>query len=260
MIPEEINKELKLPDSKFRLGSFSTPIIEETIEEAISFSSGEKDFKEKTILYHFNNIEIAAEKPGKEVFEDNIRYKNGILDNNPNDMTPSIYIDNKRVPENLTFSDIFRIFEGFMKEENSDLLEVLASVMFRQAFMLDHKKIDGNWRLDIPIASMQYLEEGKPQIKYLEEGKPQIEGIPIKAFLYLLEVLALNESVKYFTLGHEIKTGVGRRNNLLTCCHLIAVLLQKTSLWKFAGSLSRPPSGVAPLAQKNGREFFSPLA
>ena len=118
------------------------------------------------------------------------------------------------------------------------LLEVLASVMFRQAFMVDHKKIDGNWRLDIPIASMQYLEE----------GKPKNEGIPIKAFLYLLEVLALNESVKYFTLGHEIKTGVGRRNNLLTCCHLIAVLLQKTSLWKFAGSLSRPPSGVAPLA------------
>mgnify|MGYP001267124417 CR=1 FL=1 len=250
MIPEEVNKELKLPDTKLRLGPFSTSIIEETIKEAISFSSGERNLKQKTTLYHFDNIEIVAEKPGKEFFEDNIRHKDGSLGNNSNDMTPAIYIDNKRVDENLTFSDIFRIFEGFINDRNLDNLEVLGSVMFRQAFMLDHKKTDGNWRLNIPNAS----------IKYLEESKPNIEGIPIKAFLYLLEVLALNESVKYFTLGHAIKSGVGRRNNLLTCCHLIAVLLQKTSLWKFAGSLSRPPSGVAPLAQKNGREFFSPLA
>lgn len=252
MIPHDVNNELKLPEGSLRLGSDSKQVIEETIKEAINFPSGiSKEEQEVTKLYSYENIEIAVEKPGKEFFETGIKYYDGKKANNPNDMTPAIYINNNRISKNLAFTDIFEIFEGFMKDDDTDSLEVLASILFRQAFMLDHfRNNNGDYRLVIP----------KNSLAFLESRKPFINEIPIRAFILLLEVLALNESVKYFTLGYPIRGGIGRANNLLTCCHLIAVLLQRTSLWKFAGALSRPPSGVAPLAQKNGKEYFSPLA
>ena len=132
-------------------------------------------------------------------------------------MTPVINIDNSRFPKNLTFDDIFQVFEEFIHEENLNLLEVIASLMFRQAFMLDHKKKDGVWRLKIPDATANYLKS----------NRPHINDLPILAFFYFLKVLALNESVKYFSIGHSIKGGVGRQNNLLTYCNLIAVFWEK---------------------------------
>tara|TARA_X000000368_G_C23012396_1_gene704104 strand:+ start:756 stop:1511 length:756 start_codon:yes stop_codon:yes gene_type:complete len=246
----DIKKELKLPEGQ--LGKLSAPKREDSVYEAIKFNSGiSVNDKEYKIIYQYDNYTIGAEKPGKEINVDNLKYVDGKIGNNPNDMTPSIYKNHIRIDKNLSFTDIFQIFEKMMRDDEQ-VLEILGSLLFRQAFMLDHQKNDEeNWRLIIPSKTEEFLNE----------KKSSIYGTPISVFIYLLEVLALNEDVKYYTLGYNVfSQGYGRRNNLLTCSHLIAVLLQKTSLWKFAGSLSRPPSGVAPLAQKNGKEFFSFLA
>ncbi len=250
MIPLDVCKELRISSEEKSLNKIALPIIEDTIKEAISFKKGKLETsKIPTSLYEKDNFLISVEKPGKEVFLNTVKYKNGSLGNNPNDMTPVINIDNSRFPKNLTFDDIFQVFEGFIHEENLNLLEVIASLMFRQAFMLDHKKKDGVWRLKIPDATANYLKS----------NRPHINDLPILAFFYFLEALALNESVKYFSIGHSIKGGVGRQNNLLTYCNLIAVFLGKVRISKFAGQLSRPPTGVSPISQKAAREFFSPL-
>ena len=242
-----LNNELRLPDGQ--LGKIAAPKREDSVNEAINFESGiSVDNKQYNIIYQYRNYTIGAEKPGKEVNINNLKHTDGTIGNNINDMTPSVYKDNIRIDDNLTFTDIFEIFEKMMGEDKI-VLEVLGSLMFRQAFMLDHiHDRDGNWRLNI---------HNQTEI-FLNKHQSIISNFPINVFIYLLEVLALNEDVKYHTLGYNVfNQGYGRRNNLLTCSHLIAVLLQRTSLWGFAGSLARPPSGVAPLAQKNGKEFFS---
>ena len=75
--------------------------------------------------------------------------------------------------------------------------------------------------------------------------------------MYFLDILALNEDVKMHTLGHEgAKHDYGRINTLLTFTHLIAVLLNRRSLAKFAGMFARPPSGMAPIQKTEKGGIF----
>ena len=254
MIPEEVNKELKL-DNDIKLGPYAYPIIQETVDEAIAFSEGESrnqaEKDGKTTLYKIKDYEICVLKPGKEKFEfnkTNKNYSDGRKTNNPNDMTPTIYKSNIRYEKNLTFGQIWENFEKFKDLDKQEYLEVLGAVLFRQAWMLDHHKEDDCWRWVAPEHSMNFLEE----------NEIEIEGMSTEAFLYFLEVLALQESVKYFTLGYTKKDKkVGRVNNVLTGCHFIAVLMNKAPIWTFAGRLS---TGVAPITQKNGPIYFPPLS
>ena len=73
------------------------------------------------------------------------------------------------------------------------------------------------------------------------------------------ELYEINFLASITLMQEAIKGGVGRQNNLLTYCNLIAVFLGKVRISKFAGQLSRPPTGVSPISQKAAREFFSPL-
>jgi len=123
--------------------------------------------------------------------------------------------------------------------------------MFRSAFMLDHEEIEpGCWRYSPPDDVMTEIEK----------WTPAAANVPIQVFLQLIDTLALNEDVKYQTLGYEIQKGVGRRNNLATCAHIVAVFLGRASLVRFAGTLARPPSGVAPLSRKAAEQAFPLLA
>jgi hypothetical protein len=93
-------------------------------------------------------------------------------------------------------------------------------------------------------------------LKELEKHLPDMGGIPIKVFLYYLDLLGLNEDVKVYTLGHIEFKDYGRINTLLTFCHLISVFLNRHSISKFAGSFSRPPSGMSPIRRSDIREVF----
>ena len=246
MIDLTVKKELKINDFS-QTRKKSGIIREQTILEAISFGKGyNKENKLYTPLYEYHNYDIGVSKPGKEVYEYSHKTKDGGKTNNENDMTPTIRFNRKNIGITPTFTEIFEVFENLMHEE-SEILEVFGSIIIRMAFLCDHRKVEGVYRYRFPSASSTFL---KPSVKSLGE-------LPIEVFFYMLETLALNEDVKYHTLGYNTFTlGYGRRNNLLTYAYIIAVFLRRASLSKFAGSFSRPPSGVAPLPQKEIFECF----
>ena len=249
MIPNTIRQELRISDFK-KARKRSAVIRENTINEAITFHQGvDIENKEYTSLYKHESYDIGVSKPGKEVFEFSHKNFEGGKTNNKNDMMPTIRLNGENTGITPTFTEIFNVFEDLMHDD-SDILEIIGGILTRLAFLVDHKDINGSFRLDLP----------KDSTDFLKSKLTKLGDIPIEVFFYMLEVLALNEDVKYLTLGYNtITLGYGRRNNLLTYSYLIAVFLRRARLSKFAGTLSRPPSGVAPLPQKDIFECFPVL-
>jgi len=271
---ERLNNELKLPLVK-NLTADSHHRRYASLHEALSWKSGPSQDKRKTTyLYNHSGFDIGARKPGKEAAADYSRINHynscpccdGKLEgtNNPNDMLPITLKNNLIVPESQpwTFEYMFESVEKLMRQDTLGI-ELLGSILFRMAFMLDHKEENGNWRLKLP----------ENTISELEKRIPIIGEVPTRVFIYFLEILAINEDIKVHTLGYvdlkqikpETKKGFsfvdyGRTNTLLTFCHLIAVLLMKKSLAKFAYSFARPPRGMAALPKTKGSEVFELLS
>lgn len=250
---KKVHEFLRLPEIK--LSPFARPRRIEALKEAFNFESGpDQQHRKITELYSLYEYVVAVAKPGKEAAPDYKSCRHYITHektNNPNDMLPLILKKNKSVDKNLTFGDMFERVEKLM---HSDLfgLEILGMLLFRAAFMIDHKKDkNGNWRYNPP----------KEIIDIIEKRIPNVSDIPVKVFLHYLEVLSLNEDVKVSTLGYtDLKFDYGRINTLLTFVHLIAVLLTRRSLSKFAGTFARPPSGMAPIPKTKAYEAFPLLS
>lgn len=247
-----INQELSLPVD-IKLSPFAKPRRIDFLREAISWPKGKSQEKRKiTELYKSGNFIVAVGKPGKEAAPAFKRrhYITGAITNNPNDMNPFVMRGGKKVGNDLTFSELFEQIEHLMRADVVGL-ELLGMLIFRMAFMLDHKKDDNNhWRYIPPEKSLAILKK----------RLPEVGDIPVDVFLYFLDVLALNEDVKMHTLGHEdARHDYGRVNTLLTFAHLVAVLLNRRSLAKFAGAFARPPSGMASLPKIKGLFETYPL-
>ena len=252
-IPEKdilaINKELALP-AGLKLSPFARPRRVEMTAEAIGWPKGRGQKKRKTTeVYKTGDFIIAVGKPGKEAAKGFKRkhYITGVVTNNRNDMNPFIMKSGVKVGNDLTFSELFEQIEHLMRADMFGL-EILGMLIFRMAFMLDHKQ-NGNkqWRYFIPNKSLSILKK----------RLPKIGDVPTDVFLYFLDILALNEDVKVHTLGHkDAKHDYGRINTLLTFAHLIAVLLNRRSLAKFAGAFARPPSGMAPIPKTEKGNIF----
>lgn len=244
-----INKEMVLL-AGVKLSPFARPRRVEMTEEAIGWPRGKSQEKRKvTEIYKADDFVVAVGKPGKEASPDFKRkhYITGAIMNNRNDMNPFIMKRGIKVGNDLTFSELFEQIEHLMRADVFGL-EILGMLIFRMAFMLDHKQ-DKNkqWRYIIPNESLIILKK----------RLSQVGDVPIDVFLYFLDVLALNEDVKMHTLGHEnAQHDYGRINTLLTFTHLIAVLLNRRSLAKFAGAFARPPSGMAPIQKTEKGGIF----
>ncbi len=235
-----VNKELSLTTG-LKLSPSARPRRIEALKEAINFPRGQSQEKRKvTEIYKSGDFVVAIGKPGKEAAPDFKRkhYITGKTMNNTNDMNPFVMKGNKKVGNDLTFGALFEQIEHLMRADVFGL-ELLGMFIFRMAFMLDHYKNQKNqWRYIPPKISLAILKK----------RLPEVGGVPIDVFLYFLDILALNEDVKMHTLGHEnAQHDYGRVNTLLTFAHLVAVLLGRRSLAKFAGAFARPPSGMAPL-------------
>lgn len=240
-----INKEIALPIG-VKLSPFARTRRVEMTTEAIGWTKGKSQEKRKiTEIYKADDFVVAVGKPGKEAAPDFKRkhYITGAIMNNRNDMNPFVMKRGIKVGNDLTFSELFEQIEHLMRADVFGL-EILGMLVFRMAFMLDHKQNENKqWRYIIP----------KESLVILQKILPKIGDVPTDVFLYFLDVLALNEDVKMHTLGHEnARHDYGRINTLLTFAHLIAVLLNRRSLAKFAGAFARPPSGMAPI-QKTER-------
>ena len=219
------------------------------LAKALSFRKG-KDQEHRIItqIHKIRNFSICVEKPGKEAapnYKGARNYITGEKTNNENDMLPTILKDEIKYSKDLTFEEMFEKFE-IMKTEDHLGLEILGTLLYRSAYMLDHT-VDGN---NISYSPDSYV------INILVQRLPEIGGIPTDVILFYLDVLGLNEDVKVYTLGHTKFTSYGRVNTLLTFCNLISVILNRTSLAKFAGSFSRPPSGLAPITKKGAKEVY----
>jgi hypothetical protein len=241
----DINKELLMPEGTLK--KFRTESQVSTINEAILFS---KSFENKgcwTCIYKLREYEVGVYKPGKEYYEN--YYRDDIDKRNINDMKPTIRKNGHDLDTIKSFTEIFEALEVLMKENNIELLRILGAIFFRNSFMLDHvRNEEKKFRYIIPENSRKYLMDHKPLI---------VENLPTDVFLYFLDVIGLNEDTKYFTLpNYDVSNGTGRGNNFSTYANLMAVFMQKQKLSKFAGSLSRPPTGIATLSQKAARDFF----
>lgn len=230
------------------LKTISNPIRQALVTEAINFqNSDDLGNKAYSTLYTFDTYTIRVGKPGKETVQHK-KHKNGSLVYNVNDMTPTVFENDTIVERDGSFEDIFRRFSQILP--NTGVLELLACLCVRNAYTLDHvQQANGTWRYTPNTEVIHTINNGLP------ENFPE----PIEVFLYYLEAIALNEDVKYTTLGYNIEDGTGRVNNLLTYANLIGVLLTRVDFIKFASNLTRPPVGVSPISIKKALEIFPQL-
>lgn len=252
---------LSFPSLPIRqINSSSKLIRQEQVNEAIAFASNNNpQNKEYTLLYRFEDYDIKVGKPGKEVALTTLKHKDGTRGNNANDMTPTIFRNNIITVRDGSFREIFRQFIHILR--NRRALEILGCLCVRNAFSLDHvANVNGNWR----------YAPNEDIINELKEVMPSDFPEPVEVFLFYIETIALNEDVKYFTLGYnpDLTLAVGRKNNLLTYANLIRVMLSRETLSEsdfflefieFSGRLMSPPLGVHPLALKNAFTAFPQL-
>lgn len=205
-----------------------------SINDAVALPAGpSRDSMRHHPLWSGHGYEVGVGKPGKETTRKRP---------NPNDMWPYIKKGDVFEPKSASFSDIFHELEH-MTNKGHRSLELLGSLLARSAFMLDHA-ISGDRVIYVPPEAV---------IREIAEDIPTMFGVPLEVFLQYLEAIALNEDVKYQTnlntSGKSYSKSAGRPNNLLTCAHLIAVLLGKAGLVDFAYGFSQQ-RGVSALNPK----------
>lgn len=219
------------------------------VEEALNWEGGnDQNNRIRTTVHKVRNFKICVDKPGKEAAPDYKgarNYLTGEKTNNINDMLPLILKDGEKYTKNLTFEEMFEKVE-MMMTSNKMGLDLLGTLLYRSAYMLDHKLINGKI----------FYQPNKDTLKTLIEILPYIGDIPTDIFLYYLDVLGLNEDVKVYTLGRDKFQNCGRVNTLLTFCNLISVILNRISLAKFAGNFSRPPAGMSPIGKSDAMEAY----
>lgn len=190
-------------------------------------------------------------KYGKEYYRKNDEQKHSSKVRNPNDMHPTVFINGKIIDFDPSFDHVFNFFQ-VVSEKSKDALRILGCLVFRNAFLLDHYKFidtDG-------ITSFRY-KPPRDAIDFISNIISLYDGISIEAYLYYMEAIALNEDVKYQTLGYDLLKGVGRTNNMKTYANIIAVLLGKASFYNLCRSFGT--RGLAPITYKAAREAFPEL-
>lgn len=251
--PDEIAKELALP-SRETARSISAIRRRESVSHAIHLATGpSQDMRESHSLYSLGDTEIIAEKPGKEAAPGYMgcTHKDGTKGRNENDMHPDVRMSEPGTYGSFSFENVFRGLTA-MHAESPTALELTACLLFRMAFMLDHSEDEsGEWRLTLPANTLATIRD----------EAPRVEGLPTDVFLYLVEVIALNEDVKYFTLGYNPKLtkATGRKNNLLTYCRLCAVLRGTETFYSFAAGFAKPPTGISTFALKSVNDYLPML-
>ncbi|MDP2630099.1 MAG: hypothetical protein Q8P56_01705 [Candidatus Uhrbacteria bacterium] len=208
-----------------------------SIDDAVLLPGGPSREKMKHhVLWSGHGYEVGVGKPGKETVTKNV------INPNVNDMWPFIQKDNIFEDKSASFDDIFYELEH-MGNRSRYSLELLGCLLARSAFMLDHEIIDGKV---VYVPPKVVMDEISKDITTMFK-------VPLGVFLQYLEAIALNEDVKYQrrlnTKGKPYAKAAGRPNNLLTCAHLIAVLLGKTSVVGFATGFAKK-RGVSPLDVK----------
>ncbi|MDP3882872.1 MAG: hypothetical protein Q8Q48_02345 [Candidatus Staskawiczbacteria bacterium] len=208
---------------------------EKSIDYAVSLPGG-SSVKEKKYhtLWKSGKYEVGVGKPGKEAERKNP---------NINDMWPYIKKNGVFDEQSASFSQIFMELEH-MGNKSPHALELLGCLLSRSAYMLDHEILAD----DVVVY--------KPPKLIMDEISKEINkvfNVPLPVFLQYLDAIALNEDVKYQrrlnSNGKAYSKSAGRQNNLLTCAHLIAVILKRASIVRFASGFAQQ-RGVSAISTK----------
>jgi len=215
-----------------------------SIDDAVALPSGtSRENMVFSVLWSGHGYEVGVGKPGKET---------GRKRPNPYDMWPFIRKDGGFDGKSASFADIFHELEH-MANKSRYSLELLACLLARSAFMLDHK-IEGE---------KVVYDPPKEIVGEITKDIPAMFKVPLDVFLQYIEAIALNEDVKYQknlnTRGKPYNKTAGRPNNLLTCAHLISVLLGRTGIVDFAYGFSQQ-RGVSALRPRQLPGAFPMLA
>lgn len=235
---------LEMPDRVIRNSAFSK-IVRERKSRCVEFAiqlPGNPDAPDVFTWFwksEDNTYQVGVGKYGKEYRWQQSHWKDGGYGNNPNDMMPSIMKNGELLDFDGSFDHVFRFIQ-WASQKSLEATRVLGSLFYRNAKMVDHQ--------ETPDGNLSYLPP-RDVIDYLQSTLGDFEGISVEAYLHYLDAIALNEDVKYSTLGYDIATGTGRENNMLTYAHLAAILIGEGSLAKLCSQFSRPPVGVSPIPQ-----------
>jgi len=173
------------------------------IEEALKWSGGTQDNPNKHLVSNLSDeTEVYFLKPGKEAVRENP---------NPYDMTPFVGEMEKRLNFAEIWSDLSRIALF-----DFDCFKVALTLVYRDAYMLDHVEVDKSIRLLPSPKVMNIINEIDEKIN------PEL-SLSLEKILHFLDVLGWNEDVKYHvengqpTFDGRFNFKVGRINTLLTC-------------------------------------------
>jgi len=223
------------------------------IQEAISWS-GNKE-KGSFVLHDIwesddKRYKVSLGKFGKEYYLDTIKWKDGHLGNNPNDMHPTVFVNGVEKEFDGSFDHVFNFFQDVSKV-SEEALRILGCIIYRNSLLVDHIRDNKGYYRFSP---------SKEAMDIVTSFFPTYDGISTEAYIHYLEAIAWNEDVKYYTLGHDVfGQGTGRTNNMKTYAHIIAVLLGKASLSKLCSSFARPPVGVSPIPTTTAASVFPEL-
>jgi len=157
----------------------------------------------------------------------------------------NLRISGTLIPE--SFNDlIIEICEENTKQEVVKLVELLK----RMVDLDDHYRLEENnsYRYNPIISS-------KTDNINLKAG-----NFPLVVLLYYLELIALNEDIKYHAGGYQDRSGwdkpkQGRDNNIKTIIHIIAIKLEFISPDNIINQFLR--SSVSAITEKNFKKFFT---
>lgn len=231
------------------LGEYPFAILRaEAIDEAIGWPEGagqaERTF---TSLYRLGEFELGISKPGKEAAP-------GFKRLNVNDMAPTVRMGGIKLlnaPE--SFEHLWGTFESLAKAGDYDRLALCGVLLLRNAFLLDH--------VHTGEGTLRYAPN-KQAIEYLGIEPVESQLLPPGVLTYFLELVALNEDVKYVTLqGGETATAVarvkrtGRPNTLLTSLHAVLAMMRLVPIARLLQAASRG-RGVAPITSLEARTLL----
>jgi hypothetical protein len=201
---------------------------------------------------------VGATKPGKET-NPKRKYPN------PFDMTPTAKLGGKLRPFDAGFGDVFRALYDLgastVHQPQEPAARDVGALIFRNAWMLDHVSKAGVLRYGPPVASTGLST--LPPIRVQSSSGPF--DVSATELLFLLEVLALNEDVKYWyrsgarNLNRKVRGRTGRPSTLLSCSRALSCGLGDEHPMKFAYDLTKG-RGVASLNLASALARFPSLA
>lgn len=233
---------------------------EENIKDFSALSRDGLEFgkTERMLLLHTtqDKEKIYIQYPGKET-------KNSKTERiRPWDFRPKVQLADGTFMKDLTFAEIWDDISEIQKTDKN-ALAVLASILFKMAFMAEHEKANGEYYykdIDIQENAAVYTDKIKfswykpnfnlNELDNIQKVIGKIRGVSLEAYLLFNDLLAQNEDCKYYyrdvkLKGEKWNHNVGRRNTLLSHVSVIAYLQGKIT---FSQIMSRfqAGSGVAP--------------